>query len=76
VKKRDTSAEEIIRQGAISSGPQARIPEKTAEALGERLGNAYSDPESVAQTQKGTWVYRPGLRKAVQAVLPLPPAVT
>jgi hypothetical protein len=46
------SPEEALRRNAMSSGSQASIPEKTAESLGERLGDAYSDDGSVAQTQK------------------------
>ena len=43
-----TSPEEMARQLAKSSGAQASIPEKTAEAVGERVGDAYADPGSVA----------------------------
>ena len=39
------SQDESSRQFAASSGVEASIPEKTAEALGERVGDAYSDPE-------------------------------
>jgi hypothetical protein len=49
VKKEDVSREEAARQLAASSGPQASTAEKTAESLGERIGDAYSDPESVAR---------------------------
>jgi hypothetical protein len=51
VKKENTSPE-TVRQMALSSGSQASIPAKTAESLGERVGNAYSDPGSAAPTQK------------------------
>ena len=43
------SQNEPSRQLAASSGVEASIPEKTAEALGARLGDAYSDPESTAR---------------------------
>ena len=51
--KTDYSPEEAARGLAASSGAQASIPEKTAESIGERVGNAYSDPESVKQNPKG-----------------------
>lgn len=37
------SAEDAIRRNAVSSGPRASIPEKTAESVGERVGDAYAD---------------------------------
>jgi hypothetical protein len=40
------SQEEIARQLSKPAGPQASIPEKTAEAVGERVGDAYADPGS------------------------------
>jgi hypothetical protein len=46
--KSDMSQEEAARFAA-SSGAEASIPEKTAESIGERVGDAYSDPESVAR---------------------------
>jgi hypothetical protein len=33
------------RRLAMSTGAQASIPEKTAESLGERVADAYSDPD-------------------------------
>jgi hypothetical protein len=51
--KADISQEEAARQLAASSGAQASIPEKTAVSVGERVGDAYSDPESVRQKPKG-----------------------
>src|SRR5438132_4953312 len=77
-KKADMSQEEIARWLATPSGPQASIPEKTAESVGERVADAYSDPESVAQkpkenlsrptaTQLGPRVFSVG-RKAAQGV--------
>ena len=40
------SGEDSSRQFAASSGGASSIPEKTAESVGERVGNAYSDAES------------------------------
>jgi hypothetical protein len=40
------SGEDSSRQFASSSGVASSIPEKTAESLGERVGDAYSDAES------------------------------
>jgi hypothetical protein len=39
------SREESSRQFGTSSGVAASIPEKTAASVGERVGDAYSDPE-------------------------------
>jgi hypothetical protein len=39
------SGEDSSRQFAASSGVAASIPEKTAMSVGERVGDAYSDPE-------------------------------
>ena len=51
--KADMSQEEAALQLAPSSGAQASIPEKTAESVGERVGDAYPDPARVAQYPKG-----------------------
>ena len=51
-EREDMSLEETVRRLAISSGSQASIPEKTAEALGERVGDAYSDPQRIEQHPK------------------------
>ena len=45
----DISQEEAARRFAAASGAGAGIPEKTAESIGERVGDAYSDPEGVAR---------------------------
>jgi hypothetical protein len=45
----DMSHEEAVRKFAAASGAEASPPEKTAESIGERIGDAYSDPESVAR---------------------------
>jgi hypothetical protein len=44
----DMSQEEMARQLSKSAEPQASVPEKTAEAVGERAGDAYADPGSAA----------------------------
>ena len=44
----DMSPEEMARRLSKSAGPRASIPEKTAEAVGERVGDAYADPGSAA----------------------------
>ena len=41
----ETSTDETVRRLAKSSGSEASTPEKTAEAVGERVVDAYSDPE-------------------------------
>jgi hypothetical protein len=43
------SQEEAARRFAASSRAEASTPEKTAESIGERVEDAYSDPESVAR---------------------------
>ena len=50
--KAGMSQEEAARQLAPSSGAQASTPEKTAESVGERVGDAYSDPLKVEQHPK------------------------
>lgn len=47
-EKPDMSQEEIARRLSKPAGPRASIPEKTAEAVGERVGDAYADPGSAA----------------------------
>jgi hypothetical protein len=42
----DMSQEEMARRLSQPAGPRASIPEKTAEAVGERVGDAYADPGS------------------------------
>jgi hypothetical protein len=44
-QKDSLSPEEIGRRVAMASGAEASIPEKTAESLGERAADAYSDPD-------------------------------
>lgn len=39
------SPEEMGRRLAASTGAQASIPERTAESIGERVADAYSDPD-------------------------------
>src|SRR5690242_9986023 len=45
------SPEETARRTAWSVGPQASVSEKTAESVGERAGDAYSDPGNITQTR-------------------------
>ena len=47
-EKPDVSQEEMARRLSQPAGPRASIPEKTAEAVGERVGDAYADPGSAA----------------------------
>ena len=44
----EMSQEEMARRLSQPAGSQASIPEKTAEAVGERVGDAYADPGSAA----------------------------
>lgn len=44
-EKHDLSPEEAGRRLATATGAQASIPEKTAESVGERVADAYSDPD-------------------------------
>src|SRR5437764_10224270 len=46
--KSDMSQEEA-RRFAASSAAEATTPERIAESIGERVGDAYSDPGSVAR---------------------------
>jgi hypothetical protein len=45
-EKPGISQEEMARRLSQPAGPRASIPEKTAEAVGERVGDAYADPGS------------------------------
>ena len=47
-KKPDISQEEMARRLSQPAGPRASIPERTAEAVGERVGDAYADPGNAA----------------------------
>ena len=42
------SQEERARQLSQPAGDRASIPERTAEAVGERVGDAYADPGTAA----------------------------
>ena len=44
-RKSDMSQEEAARRFAASSGVEASTPDDAAESIGERVGDAYSDPE-------------------------------
>jgi hypothetical protein len=52
-KQPDMSQEEMTRRLSEPAGPRASIPEKTAEAVGERVGDAYADPGSAARNRPG-----------------------
>lgn len=57
----DISQEELARRLSQPAGPQASIPEKTAESIGERVGDAYADPGSAAaRNRPGEIARRPG----------------
>ena len=58
-KQNDLSPEEDGRRLAKSSGAQASIAEKTAESLGERVADAYSDPNP---TRRPGWIRRRPVR--------------
>src|SRR6266480_5508788 len=45
--KNKPATEEVIRQLATSAGPQADIATKTAESVGERVGDAYATTAEV-----------------------------
>ena len=45
--KAEAPTENVIRQRATSAGPQADIAAKTAEAVGERVGDAYATTDEV-----------------------------
>src|SRR5438105_5894261 len=45
-QKAEMSQEEMARRLSEPAGPRASIPEKTAEAVGERGGDAYAEPGS------------------------------
>ena len=47
-KQPDMSQEDMARRLSKPAGPRASIPEETAEAVGERVGDAYADPGSTA----------------------------
>jgi hypothetical protein len=80
VKERpEVSQEEMTRRLSKSAGPRASIPEKTAEAVGERVGDAYADPGSAAARNRsgiiarfaGTHVRRSGAVRQVLDEQPL-----
>ena len=80
VKERpDVSQEEMTRRLSKPAGPRASIPEKTAEAVGERVGDAYADPGSAAARNRpgiigrfaGTHVRRSGAVRQVLDEQPL-----
>ena len=58
-EKPDVSQEEMARRLSKPAGPRASIPEKTAEAVGERVGDAYADPGSAAARNRPGMIDRP-----------------
>ena len=57
------SPEEAARRNAPAPAAQASTPEKTAAALGERVGDAYADAGNARQNRQGS-VDRPAATKA------------
>jgi hypothetical protein len=54
--KVETPTEDLIRQRATSAGPQADIATQTAEAVGERIGDAYATTDEVrARPRNVAW---------------------
>ena len=78
-EKADVSQEEMTRRLSKPAGPRASIPEKTAESVGERVGDAYADPGSAAARNRpgiiarlaGTHVRRSGAVRQVLDEQPL-----
>jgi hypothetical protein len=78
-EKPDVSQEEMTRRLSTPAGPRASIPEKTAEVVGERVGDAYADPGSAAARNRpgiiarsaGTHVRRSGAVRQVLDEQPL-----
>jgi hypothetical protein len=62
-EKEAMSPEEAARRNAPAPGAQASTPEKTAAALGERVGDAYADAGNARQNRQGS-VDRPAATKA------------
>jgi hypothetical protein len=67
-KQPDMSQEEMTRRLSKPAGPRASIPEKTAEAVGERVGDAYADPGSAARNRPGRIARFDEVRQAAQVV--------
>jgi ElaB/YqjD/DUF883 family membrane-anchored ribosome-binding protein len=65
--KPEMPTEEIIRQLATSAGPQAGMANKTAEALGERAGDAYADGTMDEATGQSRNIARPARSRARRA---------
>jgi len=60
--KVEMPTEDVIRRRAISAGPQADIAIKTAESVGERVGDAYATTAEVKSGSRNV-----GRRVASQA---------
>jgi hypothetical protein len=54
----EMSQQEMARRLSEPAGPRASIPEKTAEAVGERVGDAYADPGSAAARNRPAQIAR------------------
>lgn len=61
----ELSQEEMARRLAAPPGPQASTPEKTAASIGERVGDAYSDPDQLGQTARLARRHNSGLMNRV-----------
>ncbi len=57
----DMSQEEVARRLSKPAGAQASVPERTAESVGERVGDAYADPGSPAARNLPGKIARPAL---------------
>ena len=65
--KPEMPTEEVIRQLGRSAGPQADIAAQTAEAVGERVGDAYATTDEVkAGSRKVTRIAASPARNAAQ----------
>src|SRR5207253_131447 len=73
-QKAEMSQEEMARRLSEPAGPRASIPEKTAEAVGERVGDAYADPGS-ARNLPGKIARRAGPHERSGAVRQVPELV-
>jgi ElaB/YqjD/DUF883 family membrane-anchored ribosome-binding protein len=50
--KAEMPTEDVIRQLAMSAGPQADIAAQTAESVGERVGDAYATTDEVKASSR------------------------
>ena len=59
--------EDVVRQLATSVGPQSGIAARTAEAVGERVGDAYADGAIGEATARSRNIARPAWSQASRA---------